>query len=283
MGHLRDQMLKNMQLRNFSQSTIKAYLGQMIAFTKYFGRSPQELGEKEIKEYLYYLRFDRKVSWSYLKITYSAFKFFYIGTLHKNMEISKIPYPKSETRLPVIFSYEEIEDLLNHTYNFKHKVILMTLYSAGLRVSEVCKLKVIDIDSRRMQIRVEQGKGKKDRYTLLSEKLLDFLRIYYRYSHPEEWLFYGRCRTSPISIKSVQKVFRKAKSKAGIKKQVTVHSLRHSFATHLLEQGVDLLTIKELLGHSNLKTTSIYIHLRKQHLDKVKSPFDNLVLQNVSG
>ncbi|MEZ6230978.1 MAG: phage integrase N-terminal SAM-like domain-containing protein [Candidatus Brocadiaceae bacterium] len=180
MGKLREQMVEEMELRNFSPKTIKAYLGHMVAFTRLLGKSPAEMGEGEVRRYLQYLRKEKRVSWSNINIAYSALKFFYVETLLREFAIKKIPRPKGEKKLPVVLSLSEVKEIFDVIANMKHRVILMTTYSGGFRVSEVAHLKVTDIDSKRMQIRVDQGKGKKDRYTLLSPALLEHLRTYWR-------------------------------------------------------------------------------------------------------
>ncbi|WP_341462423.1 tyrosine-type recombinase/integrase [Clostridium tyrobutyricum] len=191
--------------------------------------------------------------------------------------MNKIPRIKERRRLPVVLSPEEVKDIFDATRNIKYKTILMTIYSAGLRVSEVCNLKVTDIDSKNMQIFIKQGKGKKDRYSLLSKSNLQILREYWKTYKPEEHLFSGRYRTDAITTRSVQKIFQKSKEKAGITKPATVHTLRHSFATHLLDAGTDICYIQRLLGHTRITTTTIYLHLRRMDLLNIKSPLDILV------
>ena len=203
-------------------------------------------------------------------------RFFYVEILHRQWHVDKIPRPKAEKKLPVVLSCDEVKRIFAEVSDFKHRMILMTIYSGGLRVSETANLKVSDIDSSRMQIRVDQGKGKKDRYTLLSERLLKDLRRYYMIYRPGEWLFPGRVDDKPISVSTIQNAFKQAKQRAGIRKPATVHTLRHSFATHLLESGTDILTIQRLLGHSSLKTTKIYIHIQSKYLEKVVNPLDRM-------
>jgi integrase/recombinase XerD len=230
MGELHDKMLMMMQMRNFSERTIQAYTGQMKAFVRMHGRSPDELGEDEICRYLHYLRREKKVSWSSINIGYSALKYFYVHVLDKEWNVKKIPRPKSEKRLPVVLSTDEIKVLLNATFNFKHRAILMTIYSAGLRLNEALHLKISDIDSKRMQIRVSQGKGKKDRYTLLSTVLLKLLRAYYKMYKPKSWLFEGNTPEGTLDPGCIQRAIQKAKKKLGLP------SLLPStpFDTHLL-------------------------------------------------
>jgi len=212
MGKLRDQMLMEMELRNFKPKTIECYLWHMKSFAKLLGRSPTELGDQEIRHYLHYLKKERHTSWSNVNQGYSALKFFYVHTLHRVWNVEKIPRPKGERRLPQVLSQQEVARLLDATLNFKYRVIFMTIYSGGLRVSEATHLKLTDIDSDRMQIRVHQGKGNKDRYTLLSKRLLNELRRYWNAHRPITWLFSGR-HNKPISVSSIQIYFRRLKKK----------------------------------------------------------------------
>ena len=277
MGKLREQMKMDLELKGYSPKTQAAYLGYMKKFVRYFGRSPAKMGEKEIREYLYHLITGKDLGDSSINSAYSALKFFYKTTLCRDWNIAKIPRRKTEKKLPVVLDGSEIKQLFAVTTNLKHRALLMTTYSAGLRVSETAHLRVSDIDSKRMQLRVAQGKGKKDRYALLSPVTLNLLRDYWRQYRPFSWLFPGRLPERPISTRTIQKVFENAKRKAGIKKPATVHTLRHSFATHLLEAGTDIYRVQKLMGHTTPKTTTIYIHLRRQDLLKVISPLDSLL------
>lgn len=274
MGKLRDQMQGDMELRGFSKPTQKTYLREVSRFVQHFGKPPEELGEKEIKEYLLHVVRDRKISLSTLKQYYSALRFLYKITLQRDWVVDKIPYPKQTTKLPVILDKEEVQSMFCATQNIKHKAILMLTYSAGLRVSETAHLAVSDIDSTRMLIHVRQGKGGRDRYSLLSHVALDTLRQYWKEYHPASWLFPGQEADRPISPSSMQMIFTHAKKKAGITKPVSIHSLRHSFATHLLEAGTDLHHIQLLLGHASPKTTTIYLHVSKHNLSRIASPLD---------
>jgi len=276
MGRLHDQMKRDLELKNYSPKTRSCYLASVRSFALHFHRSPDELGDQEIREYLHYLIQDKKVSQSAVNQAYSALKFFYETILKRDWDGFRIPRVKMRKRLPVVLSQQEIQALFSVIRNLKHRAILMTIYSAGLRVSEVVHLKVSDIDSQRMMIRVEQGKGDKDRYTLLAQRTLDILREYWREYRPREWLFFGHSFERPLSSRSVQVVFDKALDQAGIKKAATVHTLRHSFATHLLEAGTDLYRIQHLLGHTTPKTTTIYLHLSRKDLVRVISPIDLL-------
>ena len=213
MGALRDRMHANMRLRNFSPRTINAYLWHVKEFTRYFGKSPDLLGEEEVRQYLQYLLDERKASWSKMNVGYSALKFFYVDTLHRDWQVDKIPRPKGESRLPVVLSRQELKELFSATRNLKHRVIFKTIYSAGLRISEAANLKPYHIESDSMRIRVEQGKGKKDRYTLLSETVLVELRDYWRTYQPTDWLFFAQSKSRPICVSTIQVAFRAAKKK----------------------------------------------------------------------
>ncbi len=276
MGMLKDRMEQSMQLRHLSERTIAAYLYHVREYTRYFGVSPDQLGEEQVRQYLLYLFEEKKVSWSSVNVAYSALCYFYRQVLQRDWNVKNVPRPKTEKRLPVVLSKSEVEAILNAVDDLKYRAILVTIYSAGLRVSEACRLRVSDIDSKLMQIRIEQGKGRKDRYTLLGQKNLELLREYYRVYRPDPdgWLFGGQKKGNWISVSAVQNAFKRAKKKGGITKPATVHTLRHSFATHLLEQNADVFTIKELLGHSSLKTTSVYLHVSRERLGQIVSPLD---------
>lgn len=277
MGKLRDQMEMDMKLRRFSPKTITCYLACMKGVAKHFRKSPAELGDEEIRAYLHYLMEERKASQSVLVQTYSALKFFFENTLQKQWNAIRIPRCKQRRKLPGVLSREEVESILSATKNLKHRAILMTLYSAGLRIGEVTRLKVSDIESGRMMIRVNEGKGLKDRYTLLGERNLEMLRRYWKAYRPLEWLFPGRNASDPVSISAIQRVFKTSLAKAGIKKKASVHTLRHCFATHLLESGTDLYYIQRLLGHKSAGTTSVYLHITGKDIGKIKSPLDSWV------
>lgn len=277
MGKLRDQMEMDMKLRRFSPKTITCYLACMKGVAKHFRKSPAELGDEEIRAYLHYLMEERKASQSVLVQTYSALKFFFENTLQKQWNAIRIPRCKQRRKLPGVLTREEVESILSATKNLKHRAILMTLYSAGLRIGEVTRLKVSDIESGRMMIRVNEGKGLKDRYTLLGERNLEMLRRYWKAYRPLEWLFPGRNASDPVSISAIQRVFKTSLAKAGIKKKASVHTLRHCFATHLLESGTDLYYIQRLLGHKSAGTTSVYLHITGKDIGKIKSPLDSWV------
>jgi site-specific recombinase XerD len=232
---LRKQMNMYMELKGYNPITTKYYLSHVSNFAKFYNKSPDLLGEKEICEYLHYCITNRHLTEGSVGAIYTALKIFYTKVLHRIWDVNRIPRIKERRRLPVVLSPQEIKAIFDATENIKHKAILMTIYSGGLRVSEVCKLKIPDIDSKNMQIFIRQGKGKKDRYTLLSKSNLQILREYWKEYQPKEYLFSGRYRTDAITTRSVQRVFEKAIKKTGITKTATVHTLRHSFATHLLD------------------------------------------------
>lgn len=276
MGKLYDQMKMDLDLKNYSAKTTACYLACVRNFAVHFGRSPEKMGDDDIREYLHYLIKEKKSSQSVITQTYSALKFFYETTLERPWNPLKIPRAKMRKRLPVVLSRQEVHSLFGATQNVKHRAILMTIYSGGLRLSEAAHLKVDDIDSQRMTIRVRQGKGNKDRYTLLGKLTLDILRVYWKAYRPVDWLFPSRTRQQSISRSSIQKTFKKALDKAGIRKAASVHTLRHSFATHLLEGGTDLYYIQHLLGHSAASTTAIYLHVAGKDLARIKSPIDDI-------
>lgn len=274
MGKLREQMEMDMKLRRLSPRTIATYLACMRNVAVYFGKSPAELNEEEIRRYLHYLIEERKASQAGVSQSYSALKFFFEHTLQRPWNPERIPRSKQRKKLPGVLSRQEVESILSVIENLKHRAILMTIYSAGLRISEATRLKVSDIDSGRMTIRVSEGKGLKDRYTLLGERNLEVLRLYYKAYRPSDWLFPGKDPSEPIDVSSVQRVFKASLYKAGIQKKASVHTLRHSFATHLLETGTDLYYIQRLLGHKSAGTTSVYLHVTGKDIGKIRSPID---------
>ena len=274
MGRLRDQMKGDLELRGLSRNTQEIYLSQVRDFSRYFNRSPLHLGEREIKEYLLYLIREKRASYSRVNQCYCALKFLYETTLKRKWVMEKVPCAKRERNLPVVLDREEVEALFSVSRNLKHRAILMLIYSSGLRVSEAARLKVSDIDSKRMVIRIRRGKGKKDRYSILSHVALEALREYWREYRPTEWLFPSRFPGKPLTERSIQRTFKKAKALASINKPVSINTLRHTFATHLLEAGTDLHHIQLLLGHKSPKTTTIYLHVSQKELIGIVSPLD---------
>jgi site-specific recombinase XerD len=274
MGTLRDQMQADLHLKGITPRTQKDYLREVSNLAKYFNKSPEELGEKEIKEYLVHLLKDRKLSGGTYKYYVSGIKFLYRTTLKREGVVDTIQYPKSKRKLPVILDLSEVEALFSVTENLKHKAILMITYSSGLRISEATRLKITDIDSKRMMVRIQQGKGGKDRYSILSHAALECLRQYWRKYHPKDWLFEGQKKDKHISISSIHQIFHAAKKRAGITKPASVHTLRHSFATHLVEAGTSLHHVQLLLGHRSPNTTTVYLHVSRLNLAQVTSPLD---------
>lgn len=277
MGKLYEKMKMDLELKNYSKRTVKCYLTQMRAFAAFFKQSPAQLDEQHIRQYLHHLIKDKNASQAVVSQTYSALKFFYTTTLERVWDAKRLPRSRASRRLPTVFSLEEVSAMLTAVRNLKHKAILTTIYSAGLRVGEAVELAPADIDSQRMLIRVRQGKGGKDRYTLLAETTLALLRTYWSVYQPRQWLFPGQKEHKPIDRSTVRRVFKTACAKAGIRKRSSVHTLRHSFATHLLEDGVDLFYIQRLLGHRTAQTTAIYLHVTYKGVARqVKSPIERL-------
>jgi len=269
-------MIEGMQIRNFAARTQESYVRAVEFLAKYYGRSPDQLTDAEVQHYLYHLIVDRKLSWSSCNVAVCAFRFLYAEVLQWDTDRFRIPARKTESRLPEILSQEEVERLFNVTRNPKHRVLLKTTYAAGLRVSEVVRLRVTDIDSSRMMIRVDQGKGRKDRYTLLSERLLGELREYWKLSRPPRWLFPGRALDRHMVRGTAQRVYSQARTRAGITKEGGIHTLRHCFGTHLLEAGVDIAVIQKLMGHRSIRTTLRYLQVTRHHLHSVPSLLDLL-------
>lgn len=259
---LRTRLIQDLRLRNYSERTVDTYVRCVASFAKYFGRSPEVLNQEHIREYQRYLAEEKKASWAAFNQTVCALRFLYGQTLKVDWSVKQIPYSRPATRLPEVLSFSEASKLFSCVHGRIHQTILQTMYGAGLRLMEALNLKPEDIDSDRMVIRVRQGKGRKDRYVTLSPTLLETLRAYYRACHPKgQWLFPNRTGKYPIHSSAVQRACKQAARVAGLRKRVTTHTLRHSYATSLLEMGVDLRTIQVLLGHTSLNTTSIYLHV----------------------
>lgn len=276
MTPLRQRMLEDMGIRNLADNTQSAYLQQIAAYSRYFNRSPDQLGPEEIRTYQLYLMEVRALTPSSICVATGALRFLYKVTLKRTWAVEEIPMPKRPRKLPEILSPEEVMHFLNAITNHKHRAILMTAYAAGLRVSEATHLKVTDIDSQRMMLRVEQGKGMKDRYVMLSPRLLDVLRTYWKSARPTRWMFPGEVPGQPITREAVGLACQKARRDSGITKPITPHSLRHAFASHLLESGANLRTIQLLLGHRSLATTARYLKVATSTVCATASPFDLL-------
>jgi site-specific recombinase XerD len=268
-------MREDMQLRHFSPRTQEAYLAAVTRFAQHFGRSPAQLGPDHIRQYHLSL-LARHRSRSVLMLTGAALRFVYTITLRRPWSVERLPYPRRQRTLPVVLSQAEVTRFLAASVGLKHRAVLPTIYAAGLRVSEVVALKVHDIDSQRMVIRVRQGKGRTDRYVILSPRLLTLLRTYWKALRPTEWLFPGRVPGAPLTTRQVTRICQEVRQHAGFTKAVSPHTLRHSFATHLLEAGTDLRSIQLLLGHRSLSTTARYLHVSPQLGSTVQSPLDLL-------
>ena len=281
MTPLRQRMLEDLQIRRYSPTTIRIYLHCIAEFAQHFGKPPDRLGAEHIRQYQLFLIKEKKVARPTFIQVVCALRFLYSHTLNRKISMERIPFPRRERKLPLILSREEVKDLLEAPGNLRHRTLLAILYGCGLRVSEVTQLKVSDIDSARNVLWVRHGKGRKDRQTLLPAKLLELLRYYWRSRRPTDWLFPGPDSTRPISPKSVFLACRKAAQRAGISKPIHPHSLRHAFATHLLEAGVNLRTIQILLGHANLETTARYLHVADVAVRTTASPLDALDLDLV--
>lgn len=269
-------MLQEMQIRNYSDRTIVSYIHCIERISLYYKCSPDLLSIEQIKSYLHYCIVEKQESPSTLNQIISAVRILHVDVLQRPWEPLKIKRARREKKLPVVFSTQEISKLMDSIRNVKHRLILITAYSAGLRINEVRYLQPQDIDSDRMQIRVKNGKGKKDRFTLLSPRTLEELRMYYKQFRPKKYLFEGYHPGQPIHVRTIGHIFNQAVKSSGITKPVSFHSLRHSFATHLLEQGTNLRLIQQLLGHNSLRTTSVYLHLSCFDPAQVVSPFDTL-------
>ena len=276
MSPLRKRMIQEMELRNYAPKTIRLYVNNVARFARYFGTSPERLGSEQVRRYLLYVLEERKVAWGTYNQALAALRFLYRWVLRRGEVVQDLRCPRPERKLPVVLSLDEVRRFFAAVTSYKHRMILMTAYSAGLRISETVQLRVEDIDSQRMVIRVVHGKGKKDRYTILSPVVLTLLRHYWWAARPIDYLFPGRSLARPISVSKVQHACVEARAKAGIPKLISPHTLRHSFATHLLEAGTDLRTLQVLLGHSSLRTTALYTHVSTEHIAKIRSPFDTL-------
>jgi len=277
-GYNFEDLRRELVSRKYSYKTIKSYLYYNKDFINNAGKSPSEIKDEDIKNYLVYLSETKGSATSTLNQAINALKFYY-GAMLKRKFLYEIKRPRKDKELPIVLSKEEVSRIINGTVNIKHKAILMTIYSGGLRLGETACLEQAHLDRDRMLIFVKGAKGRKDRYTLLSEKALQLIDQYMKRYEPQKWLFEGVRAGRYISKRSIEKVFDQACERAGIKKDVSVHDLRHSFATHLLESGVDLRYIQELLGHTSSKTTEIYTHVTTKSLGKIRSPLDNLNLE----
>jgi site-specific recombinase XerD len=277
---LRHRMIEDMTVRNLSPATQRSYIHAVSKFSRFFGSSPDRLDLEDVRQFQVYL-VSQGISWPALNQTVCALRFFYGVTLKRDAMPERIPYARQPRKLPVVLSADEVVQFLEAVPSLKTRAALTTAYAAGLRASEAVNLKVRDIDSGRMLIRVEHGKGGKDRYVMLSAQLLGILRTYWKLARPGGWLFPGRDPDQPLNVQVLHSACRSAVAAAGLSKRVTVHTLRHSFATHLLENGTDIRIIQVLLGHNNLSSTTRYAQVSSGLIGRTQSPLDRLRLEVV--
>ena len=284
MTHLRRMMLEELQRRNYAQNTVKAYVRIVEEFARHFNRRPDKLGPSHLRQYQAHLFQERKFEAGTVQQHVAALRFFYVKTLKRRYLLDEIPRPKRARKLPVILSPEEVTQLIDAARNLFHRTMLMTLYSTGVRRAELCRLHVTNIDSQRMMVHIRQGKGGHDRDVPLSARLLETLRVYWRWMKPKTYLFPGTVKNwradVPVTPKVPWEACQDAARRAGITKRLSPHTLRHCFATHLLEAGADLRTIQVLLGHRKLEHTLIYLHLSQRHLTAVRNPLDTLAVSS---
>lgn len=275
MTPMRKRMIRELELHRKSPRTIEAYVTAVVQLAEHYGRSPDRITLEEVRDFLHHLIAKRKLAFSTCNQRLAGIRFFYRQVLRQEEFNLRVPAKRSG-KLPEPLGRGEVERLLEAPTNVKHRVLLMTCYATGVRASELVHLRVEDIHSERMQVHVRLGKGAKDRYTLLSPRLLEQLRAYWQTCRPRPWLFLGRDRTGPLPVATAQKIYYTAKRRAGIQRGHGIHTLRHSFATHLMEAGVDLPTLQRLLGHTSLATTAKYLHVTSKHLQGVRSPLELL-------
>ncbi len=276
MTPLRQRFTEDLQRRNYALKTISCYVAHVARFSSHFGRSPERLGAEEIRQYQLHL-LQRRVSWSAYNQAVCALRLLFGNTLQRPDVVVMIPYGKKPKSLPCVLSQPEVRQLFDATADPRNRLLLQTTYAAGLRVSEVVRLKISDFDSQRMTLLVRCSKGHKDRLVPLSPLLLQLLRAYWQEYRPKEWLFPGRTPAGHVSIGQAQRVCHLGVQAAGITKKASLHTLRHSYATHLLEAGTDLPTLQKLLGHNHLSTTLLYTHVSQPHLQRAVSPLDTLL------
>lgn len=282
MGVFRDAMERAMALRGFAPKTRSAYLSWVRRLIQFCRVVPDELTTEHVRAFLLHLTQERKLAFSTFNQALNAARFFFLEVLKRPFVVEGLRYQKPPRRLPVVMNDEEVSRLLAAAVSLRDRALLETAYATGMRVSEVTRLLITDLDSGRMAIRVDQGKGRKDRYVMLSPSLLETLRAYWRESKPRGFLFPGVGGKKPLCISAAQKAFDRARLQAGIKKPVSFHTLRHSFATHLIESGTSVRTIQALLGHRSLQTTERYTHLAQNYLQQTKSPLDRLRKETVA-
>jgi len=282
MTALRQQLIEELVLRGMSDRTQEAYIHQVYQLARYYRLSPDKLSEEQVRQYLFHLAGERQLAASTVNQAVNAFRFFYGRVLHRELEVLRraLPHGRKSIRRPEVFSLQELEKLFTvGAVHPLHRAFLMTVYGAGLRLNEACHLKFEHIDRARMQLRVELGKGRKDRYTLLSCALLQELERYWRVCRPQYWLFASsRDPRQPLPDGTGQKIYNAAVKRAGLRRKGGIHALRHSFATHLVEAGVELPVLQRLLGHKSLSTTTVYLHVRQERLAQIKGPLELLDL-----
>ena len=276
MTKLRKKFENHLILRRYSPKTNKAYINAVKSLAQYYHRSPDRLTNKQVQGYLLYLLKEKRLAWNTCNVYFSGIKFFYTNVLHRQINLSIPPRPRQK-QISLALSKDEVKKLIFSCTNLKHRTLLLTVYSAGLRVSEVVKLEPVHIERSRGMLRIEQGKGRKDRYTLLSAQLLKALEEYWKVYRPDKWLFFGKTKSKPMPIETAQQIYYKAKKNADIKRGRGIHTLRHCFATHLLEHGTSSHVIKRLLGHRSIRTTAKYLHVSNKTISKVISPLDMVI------
>lgn len=274
---LRERMAEDLRIRNYSPRTVDCYVSMMARFAGEFDRPPGQLGPAEIRAFQVRM-IEQKVSWTQFNQAVCALRFFYRVTLPRDFAVEFIPYAKTRKKLPIVLSVDEVRRLLSAPSNLKHRTVLSLIYATGARLSEATHLRVADIDGARMMVHIRCGKGGNDRMVPMSVALRDLLREYWHAEHPRDWLFPGLGADQPLHPNTVQKICGLARRRAGLDKPASVHTLRHSYATHLLELGVDLRTIQKLLGHSSLTTTAIYTHVTRQLVDAANRAIDLLAI-----
>jgi site-specific recombinase XerD len=285
MTPLRQAFIRELVLRGTAPRTQEAYIRAVYGLAKHYHQPPDQLGDEDLKSYLFHLASERKLSASSLNQIVSGLRYFYATVLHRSVDQLRFALPRASqpTKRPQVFSTEELERLFTvGCPHIKHRAFLVTVYGAGLRLNEACHLKPEHIDRARMQIRVVQGKGRKDRYTLLAPKLLEELDNYGRFFRSVYWLFPATANPElPMCDRTGQKIFYNAVQRAGLRNKGGIHSLRHSFATHLLEAGVEITIVQRLLGHSSLSTTSNYLHVRQERVAQIQSPLQLLTWSRI--
>ncbi len=277
MTELRSRMIRDLEINGLSKPTQKAYIRHIKDLAKYHRKSPDELSLEDLYQFQFYIKTEKNYSSSYYNQAVAAMKFLYGFTLKKEWNINHIPYRKRSKKLPLVISKEEVFQLLQVIDGKRDKTIVCLLYSAGLRVSELVNLKVSDIDSKRMVINIHQGKGRKDRTVMLAKNLIEILKQYWLESKPKTYLFPGKIPGNPLTREAINNLLKKYSAKAGITKNISPHTLRHCFATHMLEDGANIRIIQLLLGHKNIKTTTIYTHIAKNYISETPSPLDTLL------